>query len=184
MNSVSIIIPNDKAASYKVVTLFISFINLLAFGYAVIYLKSSPTGSILSIGFVISLLATIVFFLRPYNDYIKNFRIEIAFIICACIWIFSGNYLLGVLLFVFALAGLIANRKQLIHFSKQQIRYPSFPEKILLWEDVDFVLLKDDILTIEMKDNRLMQFSIDKEVAAEIDTAEFNQYCKERVGGE
>ena len=182
MNSTSIAIPNDKAAAYRVVTLFILLSNLLAFGYAVLYAVSSAIVIFLHVGFVTSLLGLLVFILRAYYQRFKKIRVEITFIICAKAWIFSGNHLLGILLFVFAMAGLVAHRKHLIHFSEEHIRYPSFPEKIFLWSEVDFVMLKDDILTIEMKDNRLMQFTIDKEVAAEINAEEFNHVCIERAG--
>jgi hypothetical protein len=40
------------------------------------------------------------------------------------------------------------------------------------------VILKDDILSIELKDNRLFQFSLDKNIAAAIDSAAFNNFCK------
>lgn len=184
MNPTSIAIPNDKAAAYRVVTLFILLSNLLAFGYAVLYAISSAVVIFLYVGFVTSLLSLVVFIMRAYYPGFKKTRVEITFIICAMAWIFSGNHLLGILLFVFAMAGLVANRKYLIHFTEQHICYPSFPEKIFLWSEVDFVMLKDDILTIEMKDNRLMQFTIDKEEAAEINAEEFNHVCKERAGRE
>ncbi|MBC7868510.1 MAG: hypothetical protein H7X88_13325 [Gloeobacteraceae cyanobacterium ES-bin-316] len=176
----SIEIPNEKAATYKVVTLIISVINLLAFGYAVFALQSSSIISLLYIGLTISLVSVILLFFRPHQNLLKKtFRIEIAFFICAFTWFASGNYILGLLLFIFAMAGLVANKIPVIHFSKQEIRYPSFPEKIFLWKEINFVMLKDDILTLEMKDNRLMQFTLGKIVADSINSLAFNNFCNE-----
>lgn len=179
--SYSIEIPNEKLATYRVVTLIIAIINLLAFAYIIFYTNDAGIVSLLYIGFVVSLLALILFIIKHYSRFFKSFRIEIAFIISGCIWMISTNYLLGLLLLLFAFLGLIANKKPVIYFTKEQIRYPSFPEKIFLWPDVDFVILKDDILTIELKNNQLFQFTLEKEIANGIDAAAFNVFCNQQL---
>lgn len=177
----SIELPNEKLATYRVVTFIIAIINLLAFGYIIFYSNDAGILNILYIGFIVSLLALILFFIKHYGRFFKSFRIEIAFIISGCIWIISANYLLGMLLLLFAFFGLIANKKPVIYFTKEQIRYPSFPEKIFLWPEVDFVILKDDILTIELKNNQLYQFTLGKEIADKIDAAAFNVFCNQQL---
>ena len=71
----------------------------------------------------------------------------------------------------------ITGRKNVIHFSKDGITYPSFPEKVFLWIEIDFAVLKDDILTIETLDNHLLQFTLDPAVTDLIDPIAFNQFC-------
>ncbi|MFZ4771977.1 MAG: hypothetical protein ACOYLO_17480 [Ferruginibacter sp.] len=178
INNFSIEIPNEKAATYKVVTFIIAVINLIAFAYFLFYSSQSHLKNLIIIGFVISVLGLLLFIVKQYSSHISSFRVEIAFIICATVWLFSGAFLLGFLLLVFAVFGLITNKKTIIHFTQEGIRYPSFPEKYFKWEVVDFVILKDDILSIELKDNRLFQFSLDKNIAAAIDSAVFNNFCK------
>lgn len=177
----SIEIPNEKLATYRVVTFIIAIINLLAFGYIIFYTNDAAIISTLYIGFIVSLFALILFFIKQYGRLFKSFRIEIAFIISGCIWMISANYLLGFLLLLFAFFGLIANKKPVINFTKEQIQYPSFPEKVFLWPDVDFVILKDDILTIELKNNQLFQFTLQKQVANGIDAAAFNLFCNQQL---
>ncbi|HSN61979.1 MAG TPA: hypothetical protein VLR49_13660 [Ferruginibacter sp.] len=177
----SIEIPNEKLATYRVVTFIIAIINLLAFGYIIFYSNDGAILSLLYIGFIVSLLALILFIIKHYGRLFKSFRIEIAFLISGCIWLISANYLVGVLILLFAFLGLIANKKPVIYFTKEQIRYPSFPEKIFLWPEVDFVILKDDILTIELKNNQLFQFTLEKKVANGIDAVAFNLFCNQQL---
>lgn len=181
MGSYSIQVPNEKAATYNLVSFIIVIINVFAFASAIVYENTGPSKILLIIG-LITALHTL--FLEVYRRYAKKptgNRVEILMIICSLTWVFTSNYLPGVLLFLFSLSGLISPRKKIIHFSSDGIRYPSFPVKQLSWKEVDFVILKDDVLTIEMKNNRLMQFTLEKHVAAGLDPDEFNNFCREQL---
>ena len=181
MKSISIQIPNDKAATYYVVTFIIALINLLAFGFAVVNVQPGSGQLAIYTGFSSSLLAVILLVMKRYRGYFSIVRVEVLFILCAVSWIFTGNYLQGFLLMAFAFLGFMTLNKKLVHFSGEGIRYPSFPVKLIPWKDVDFVVLKDDILTIEMKNNTLMQFTLEKEISAAINPDEFNNFCREQL---
>jgi hypothetical protein len=170
-------VPDEKAATYKVVTFIIALINLFAF--AVANMHAAPLPGMLFTGMGVGTAAVLFFVLQPRFPLLKSFRIEIAFIICGIVWMATGNYLPGALLVLFAFLGFATNRKPVISFSKEYIVYPSFPVKKIGWADVDFVILKDDILTIELLDNKLMQFTLNKPVASAIDAGRFNQFCNE-----
>ena len=71
--------------------------------------------------------------------------------------------------------------KKLVHFSENGITYPTFPTRSISWKEVDFVILKDDILTIEMKNNKLMQFTLEKHISSGINADEFNNFCKQQL---
>lgn len=179
MKSFSIQIPNDKATTYNVVTFIIAIINLLAFGFAALNMHQGSPGILIVIGFISSLLPIISLLFKKYVGKLLAVRVEILFILSAVIWLFTGNYLLGVLLFAFAFFGFVTLQPKLIQFSEAGIRYPSFPVQLLSWKDVDFVILKDDILTIEMKNNKLMQFTLEKDISSAINPGEFNDFCRE-----
>lgn len=174
-------IPNEKMATYRVINFIISIINLLAFAYLLFNSGFSSAKNIILIGFIISLLAPFIFLLKKYSRFLSHFKIEILFIICAIIWFISSNYLLGLLLMVFALLGIAVQVKPVIHFNEYGIRYPGFPAKLFLWNEVDSVQLKEGILTIEMKHNRLMQYSLQNEIANAVNAAAFNDFCAAQV---
>ncbi|MDE3145721.1 MAG: hypothetical protein KGL19_16345 [Bacteroidota bacterium] len=65
-------------------------------------------------------------------------------------------------------------------FDKDEIVFNSFPQKKYLWKDVANAILKDNILTIDLKNNKLIQKEIDAEIS-EADEKDFNEFCKERL---
>lgn len=65
-------------------------------------------------------------------------------------------------------------------FDENEIVFNSFPQKKYLWKDVANAILKDNILTIDLKNNKLIQKEIDAEIS-EADEKDFNEFCKERL---
>ena len=183
MNKYSIAIANEKAAVYKLITGIMIFINLLVFGFVFFNTTAITQKKISLLGLFLNGIAITLFFLYNYSKtkYLKNYRVETALIISALLWLFIGKYLLSVLLICFSIMGFYTNKKLTIQFSENGILYPSFPAKLFLWVRVEQVMLKDDILTIDMKNNKLLQFAIDKKNTVAIDEAEFNKFCREQL---
>ncbi len=175
--SYSIEIPNEKLPTYRVVTLIVSIINLLAFVYLALNATRDYSSASLYVGLGLSVVAVMMILVKRFGKALPDIWAAMVLVACALIWMVAGNILPGFLLMIFAMMSLVAQKQPVIHFEKAHIRYPSFPEKILLWTDVDFVMLKDDILTIEMKDNQLLQFTLQKSVAAPINAENFNCFC-------
>jgi hypothetical protein len=171
----SIEIPNDKATTYKVVTLIIAIINALAFGYA--YLRSQQGIGIVLMGALIATGSLIIYSIRNNQKNALPFKIEISFGICAIIWFVTGNVWLGLPLLIFALLGMIINKKPIVQVNEAGIFYPSFSGSNWPWDSMEWVILKDGILTIEKKDNHLLQITLEKQVAANINEIDFNSYC-------
>ncbi len=178
----NIILPDDKATTYKVVTFIIALVN--AFGFAVFYFNETEPGKqiLVVLGMIISMLAFVFYILQLTQKKFASFRVEISFVIAALVWFLYGNFWLGALLLIFAVFGFYSNRKLVIQFNEQGIEYPSFPKKHFQWQEVDFVMLKDGILTLEMKDNRVFQFTLSKEETDRLDEPGFNNFCNTRAG--
>ncbi len=83
----------------------------------------------------------------------------------------------------FALLGLFERQAKMpleVGFSNTQIVINSLFRRKYQWTDFSNIVLKDNLLTLDFKTNRLLQReTIDEEGDAEED--EFNQYCAERV---
>ena len=107
----------------------------------------------------------------------KRLTLDTALILIALFWISRGKYFIALLLVIVAAIGFYINRKKIVVVSKDYIRYPFFIEKEIQWEEVANVLLKDDILTIDLKNNKLLQSSI-LPGEENIDENEFNTFCK------
>jgi hypothetical protein len=179
IESYNIIIPNEKAATYKVVTFIISLINLVAFIYVAIR-SGWDIGMILTIGLLSGLSGVMLFVIQHYWGMAKKIQPAIFLLLSSVCWLIAGMYFIGIMLFIFSLLSLLTIKPLVISFTGDGILYPSFPAKLIGWNEVDFVILKDDVLSIELKNNKLMQFTLEKSVANGIDAGEFNSFCARR----
>jgi hypothetical protein len=67
-----------------------------------------------------------------------------------------------------------------VAFDKKEIVFNSIPSKKFKWEQVNNVVLKDNILTIDLKNNQLIQKTVKAEVTPEQEK-EFNAFCAEQI---
>ena len=172
-------LPNEKAKTYQVVTAIILLINLLALG--MFSINTPDPNKIIWGGMTMSMLALLYFAFNFYTKRLSPFRTGISFIVIAIFWILVGKYLLAAFILLFAIAGFFTSRKFNVIFSADKILYPSFPVKTFLWDEVSNVILKDNVLTIDLKNNKLIQSVIEKVSADEIDENDFNKFCREQM---
>lgn len=177
-DSYEIEVPHEKAATYKVVTFIIALINAAAFAYMYFNEPNKSNRSFALLGLILGSVAFVFYLLKMYTKHLQTFKIEIAFIILAVLWFACGNGWLSLPLLVFAFLGFYTNKKSIIIFNKAGIKYPSFPPRFFKWVELDFVLVKDGILTIETKNNQVLQFTISKEETEKLDEKQFNGFCE------
>jgi hypothetical protein len=65
-------------------------------------------------------------------------------------------------------------------FDDHEIAFNSFPQKKYSWSDVNNVVLKDGLLTIDFKTNKMVQGEVNDDVSVQLEK-EFNDYCKGRL---
>ena len=181
MDKYLIVLPNEKEGTYRVVTIIVALINVLVFGFVYYNSTENNLTSLALTGLLIGITDLVLFFVMNKTRFKSIFRIEIAFIICAILWACMQLYFFALLMLVFAILGFYTNKKLLILFSKEGIRYPSFPPKLYHWDAVEQVILKDRILTIDLKSNELFQFTISPEEYIRINENAFNTFCKTQV---
>lgn len=111
----------------------------------------------------------------------KRLSFDIAILCIGIFWLIIGKFLIAIMLIIVAGLGFYINRKLVVYFSKDKIIFPSFITKTYSWDEVSNVILKDDILTIDLKNNKLLQSIISTESATLINEDEFNAFCMERL---
>lgn len=174
----TILLPNEKAKTYKYITLFILLINCLVFGFVFFNTAGGNMKNISLIGAVISIISLVFFLINLFTGKLPSYRSEISFIILAVCWLILGHYLLALCVSCFAFIGIFTARKFNVLVSETEIVYPSFPVKKYSWHELNQVMLKDNILTIDLANNKLIQAVISKESADGIDEYSFNEFCK------
>ncbi len=150
-------------------------LGFFVFGFVFMKTTERSAGIIAIAGLAVNAVPLLYFLLN--RRHLQTPFIEIVFFATAAIWLLWGSWMLALLMVVFSLFSFFATKKLQIVFDDEGILYPSFPEKKYAWVAVTQVIWKDDILTIDMKDNHLLQFNIDKNFAAKFDGDSFNKWC-------
>ena len=104
------------------------------------------------------------------------------FFIDSILWTVMGKLFIAFLIIVVSIAGVFATRRLYIGFKEEGIAYPSFPSRIISWSSVEQVICKDGILSIDLKNNQLLQFNISPPSAQNLNEVDFNNYCKRLCG--
>ena len=68
-----------------------------------------------------------------------------------------------------------------IGFSDEEILRNTLFKKKYRWSDLNNVILKDGLLTMDFKNNKLFQKEALDEEEMDADEAEFNTYCQKRL---
>ena len=105
----------------------------------------------------------------------------IAILIAAICWMFVNMIVFALLDLTFSVLGFIAFRKLKLNINKAQISIPSFPKKVYEWNELDNLILKDNILTIDFKNNKLLQFTLNEADNKNLDDANFNRFVQEQM---
>lgn len=176
MNDFQVILKNKKIKSYRL----IGFVILLINTALLFYCLWSPLKR--SAAFV-SLVILAVYFLLQWN-YIRKgkqsfFFNEFVFFILGICWINLENYYAVAINFVIGVFFYLAVQKLLIVFSGNAVTINFFPKKEYEWNQFSNVVLKDGILTLDFKNNKLFQGEIeDDEVIKE---QEFNSFVSTQL---
>jgi hypothetical protein len=167
-----------KRPSYRLID-FISQLMLLlsitAFFYALFHRLVFNT-TVLYVG-ILGIIAwwSYCIWLTKKNQ-IPYFRFGL-FIATACWWYMpNGKWVC----LIYLLAGLIekqAKFPQEVAFDEEEMVINSFPKKHFYWSDLSNVVLKDGLLTIDFKSNKLIQKEIQSGSNAR-DAQEFNEFCQ------
>ena len=197
MDKFSVILPNEKQGSYKVITVLISFMNIIGFSYLGYRLPDTEDLHFIAIlGALTSLPPVIRLFLIKegtvfssrflrffYNDPQENLlrTVILGFILSSLVWVLLGYYMIATLVFVFAIAGLIAVRRLEVIITNGYISYPSIPVKKIQWQEVSTLIIKDGIFTLDLNNNKLYQFTLNESENENLNETDFNVFVHQKM---
>jgi len=93
------------------------------------------------------------------------------------LWV-NDNILLAIANLVLFLLYTISIQKIIYVFDSSLIKQKNFPWKKYQWNEFSNVIIKDNLLTMDFKNNKLIQGEI---ITDEIDETEFDEFAKERL---
>jgi len=176
MKQFELILKNEKEVSYKRISIFLLVLNLLGILF-ITYLKDFKSW----VPFIIAAAAVFAafssFYFRNKNE---KAILTGAFILLSLAWIIAGYWIVGVLNLLFMILHIAALQKPKVSINESQVIYPSFPKKKIDWQELSNLIIKDGLLTIDFKNNKIIQQQI-SDISLTIDEKEFNDFCHQQL---
>lgn len=171
---------NEKA--YSMFVWFLFFLHIVAAGFFALNAKDSNVklSVYILLGFY-AVISIIYFLLRNRKKSLETFSLIMALL--------YGNFWLkhvGVIaLLIFAVVFLfvitVQGKKTAVSFSEKGVELTRLFKSILYpWQQMDNVILKDNLLTIDFISNKIIQAEIVENTEA-VDEINFNSFCTEQI---
>jgi hypothetical protein len=164
---------NEKVKQYKLFALLIIFLNV-----AVLTILAIMNDATRYRSFGAALLVILLFIIRGYLKR-KNRRYSVTAAAAAVITVgYLSLQLWWPALVMVVLAALytISVRKLIVSVNAVYVIYPSLTKKIIGWNELSNVILKDGLLTIDFRNNKIIQHLI--EDMDGFNEKDFNEFCR------
>jgi hypothetical protein len=118
----------------------------------------------------------LAYLLQKLKSKDRENKFDLLFGIVIITWLFMQWYWPAIAnLALYSLYSITA-RPFIVVVAQAGITYPSFPKKTYNWNEFNNVILKDGLLTIDFKDNTLIQQLVERNTER-VDEKEFNEFC-------
>jgi len=171
---------NQKA--YRFFTWFLFFLHIVAAAVIGLTAKSSDTRP--GIYFLLGAYAVIsmgYFFFRKKRRAFETFNLVMA-LLYADFWLKNAG-VTGLLIFaaIYVFVTVVQLKKTTVVFSEAGVHLSRvFKTIIYSWAELDNIILKDNLLTIDLRSNKLIQAEI-TEGNENVDEQNFNWFCKAQL---
>ena len=118
-------------------------------------------------------------FWQSKNGKIVYYRIGLLFACLGWFFVHNGNWIS----LIFLIAAILEKQvkfPQEIAFDNDEIVFNTLPKKKYNWTDFNNIIIKDGIITIDFKNNKLLQKEIQSGANAQ-DEQDFNEFCNSRL---
>jgi hypothetical protein len=175
MQQFEIILKNEKVKLYRTIAKIFLLLNFIVFILLLFYKPYRYPSIAFLIAFILYLLLRQFLFSKGH---VNNILDEFVFFIPAAGWLGMHNYMIGIGCVLMGLLYKVSLQEIKFVFGHENIIKMNFPQKKLDWNLLNNVILKDNILTLDFKNNKLLQAEIEKNDINEID---FNSFAKTRM---
>lgn len=170
---------NQKA--YYLFTWFLFYVHVAAAAFTANNTSEAVKMSMyILLGFYCA-IGIVFFVFRKRNKATETFSMLLAFFYVHFWLTQSGVWALIIFAAFFILVMIVKGKRTTVVFSLQGIALTRvFKTMIFPWSAMDNVILKDNILTIDFKTNKIIQVDV-ADQAAVIDETAFNRFCNEQM---
>lgn len=162
---------------YNVITVLMCVVTLVAFVFAMLNVPFATFNWVNMFLAAFIILSLVITFINNKPGNIPTFRWTL--FAAAFLWLLYPLHIpvIGILFIVAALLERQIKFPQEIGFSKEAVTFNTFPFKNYVWQQFKNVMLKDNLLTLDFSNNKILQKETETDVSPETEK-EFNEFCK------
>ena len=174
----SFIVKDNNEKAYRLFIWFLFFLHVVAAG--IFALQATDKNVRLSIYILLgfyALISFIYFFLRKRKNAFEMFSLIMA-LMYANFWLkHVGVIALLIFIGIFLFVTVVQRKKTTVIFSDKDVRVSGVLKTMIYsWPELEHVILKDGLLSINFKSDKLIQAEI-VEATEAINEIEFNRFC-------
>lgn len=176
MQQFEIFLKNDKQKFYNNIAWIFLFLNFAVF----IFLTFYDTYHYQALAFIVALALYVL--MRWYlfrKAKVSQLIDEFVFFIPAAGWFGLHSYVIAIGCIIMGILYKLSLQKLQLVFTRTQIMKMNFPKKEFDWNEFNNVILKDRILTLDFKNNKLLQAEIEE--SQEINEVAFNSFAQSHL---
>lgn len=173
MQHFNVILKNDKIKSYRHIALIILLLNLAVFIFMLFYdeYRYEAASAILLVGIYVFMR---LYFIKKYKQ--GNYLDQIIMFVLAGCWLGLQNYFLVTAMVILGILYHLTLQKIQFVFTPEKVTRFTFPGKEYDWNLFNNVILKDNILTLDFKNDKLIQAEIENQKT--INEQQFNSFAQ------
>jgi hypothetical protein len=178
MKKFELVLKNEKTKYYSTISWIIIGSNIICL------VLLSASGRFEKWGYLVAAVLTLfsIWVSRYFIIAVQQSVFYPPFFILILGWLNTSYWWVSGVNLIFLLLDTIARRELVAKFFPDKIIYPSWPVKTIKWEELNNLVLKDGLLTIDFKNNKLLQQEIiNDENDYGINEKEFNAFCREMI---
>jgi hypothetical protein len=160
---------------------FLFFLHLIAAAVITFNASDSYQKNTAALSLVIFLVITAVFYLFKNKFKQKNYQLAL-FVVMVLFWLALAAWLPAIIVTIAIIfAFFILQKKSVAIFSAETIIITkSLFKKTYSWAEIQNAVLKDNLLSVDFKNNHLLQVEI-ADTNTSFDENTFNQFCKQQL---
>ncbi|MDP9229814.1 MAG: hypothetical protein M3O67_03960 [Bacteroidota bacterium] len=179
MKEYNLVLKNEKLKTYDSISWLVITLNFFAFVYIGYLMRGYNASKWPIIGASLILLSLLFFWVKKKTKRRQLISFSSPLFFALFTWVQLKNYWLAAAILLLIIFQELAKRKLEVIFFMDKIVYPSFPQKIIQWRQLNNVILKDGLLTIDFKNDKLIQARLENE--NEFDENDFNKFCDTQI---
>lgn len=182
MNQFELALKNEKLLHYHRMAVLLLIVNFAAFIIVAIYATVNNTRYIAIAGVVTTMLGlAIAYWQYATVKSADDKRNVLGLYFAAICWALMQHWAPAVICLLIQLFYSLSVKKQLVTVNVTDVQYPGlFAPATARWDSLNNIVLKDGLLTIDFKNNKIIQAEI-IETAKGVDGKAFNSFCQTQL---